>query len=125
MSGSPSPWSLGGLTVRELARRVWRELSEDEVTERGAAGRPGDDASIVQRTLEEILAGARGGLLSVGALAALWAGSNLRMLWLYLTGVVLLVGAEINAEIEHAAAERGNATAKAPGEQKAPADRAA
>jgi membrane protein len=305
MSESPSPWNLGGLTVRELGRRVWRELSEDEVTERGAAlayyflfalfpallfltallgllplpgltdqlieyadqTLPGDAASIVQRTLEEIQAGARGGLLSVGALAALWAGSNgmasimtalnvaydvedarpwwkrrglaivltvgfalfilaalvllvfgppigeavagvlglgavfgvawsvlgvpvvmgcvllgfalvyylapaaqqrwrwvtpgsavalvlwlamsfglreyvqrfanytatygsiggviLLMLWLYLTGVVLLVGAEINAEIEHAAAERGNVTAKAPGEQAAPVDRAA
>jgi membrane protein len=304
-SESPSPWNLGGLTVRELGRRVWRELSEDEVTERGAAlayyflfalfpallfltallgllplpglmdqligyaddALPGDAASIVQRTLEEIQAGPRGGLLSVGALAALWAGSNgmasimtalnvaydvedarpwwkrrglaivltvgfalfilaalvllvfgpligaavadilglgavfgvawsvlsvpvvmgcvllgfalvyylapaaqqrwrwvtpgstvalvlwlamsfglrvyverfasytatygsiggviLLMLWLYLTGVVLLVGAEINAEIKHAAAERGNVTAKAPGEQAAPVDRAA
>jgi uncharacterized BrkB/YihY/UPF0761 family membrane protein len=28
------------------------------------------------------------------------------MLWLYLTGLALLIGAEINAEIEHAAAER-------------------
>ncbi len=305
MAESPSPWNLGGLTVPELGRRVWRELSEDEVTERGAAlayyflfaffpallfltamlgllplpglmdrlieyageALPGDAASMVQRTLEEIRAGARGGLLSFGALAALWAGSNgmasimaalnvaydiedarpwwkrrglaivltvgfalfilaalvllvfgpligeavagglglgavfsvvwsvvsvpivmgcvlmgfalvyyfapaaqqrwrwvtpgsavalvlwlaisfglrvyvqrfanytatygsiggviLLMLWLYLTGVVLLVGAEINAEIEQAAAERGNATAKTPGERAAPADRAA
>jgi uncharacterized BrkB/YihY/UPF0761 family membrane protein len=45
------------------------------------------------------------------------------MLWLYLTGIVLLVGAEINAEIEHAAARRGEETAKAPGEREAPADR--
>jgi hypothetical protein len=36
--------------------------------------------------------------------------------------VVLLIGAEINAEIEHAAARRGALTAKAPGEQRAPAD---
>jgi len=49
-------------------------------------------------------------------------GIVLLMLWLYLTGVVLLVGAEINAEIEHAAARRGALTAKAPGEQRAPAD---
>jgi virulence factor BrkB len=49
-------------------------------------------------------------------------GVILLMLWLYLTGVVLLVGAEINAEIEHAAAERGAVTAKAPGEQAAPVD---
>jgi len=305
MAEPPSPWNLGGLTVRELGRRVWQELWEDEVTDRGAAlayyflfalfpallfltallgllplpglmdrliqyaddALPGDAASMVQRTLEEIQAGARGGLLSFGALAALWAGSTgmasimsalnvaydvedtrpwwtrrglaivltvgfaifilaalvllvfgppigeavatgfglgavfrvawrvvsvpivmscvlmgfalvyyfapaakqhwrwvtpgsavalvlwlamsfglrvyvqrftnytatygsiggviLLMLWLYLTGVVLLVGAEINSEIEHAAAEHGSATAKAPGEQAAPADRAA
>jgi membrane protein len=298
----PSPWNLGGLTVRELARRVWNEMSEDEVTDRAAAlayyflfalfpallfltsllgmlplqglmerliayadqAMPGDAASIVQRTLTEIQAGARGGLLSFGALAALWAGSNgmasvitalnaaygvedprpwwkrrllsialtfgfalfiisalvlivfgprigetvasalglggvftltwnilnvpvviffvllgialvyyfapatkqhwrwvtpgsvvglvlwlamsyglrvyvshfadygatygsiggviLLMLWLYLTGVALLVGAEINAEIEHAAAKRGAVTAKAPGEPVAPVD---
>jgi membrane protein len=305
MGEAPSPWNLGGLSVRELARRVWREMSDDEVTDRGAAlayyflfalfpallfltallgllplpglmdrlinyvdqALPGDAASLVQRTLDEIRAGARGGLLSIGALAALWAGSNgmasimtalnvaydvedtrpwwkrralsivltlgfalfiltalvllvfgprigaavasglglgtlftlawsilnvpivvgfvlvgialvyffapaaeqhwrwvtpgsvlalvlwlamsfglrlyvarfadysatygsiggviLLMLWLYLTGVVLLVGAEINAEIEHAAAERGDVTAKAPGEQAAPVDRVA
>jgi hypothetical protein len=52
-------------------------------------------------------------------------GVILLMLWLYLTGVALLVGAEINAEIEHAAAERGAVTAKAPGEATAPVDRAA
>jgi membrane protein len=33
----PSPWKLGGLSVRDLARRVWREVQEDEVTERAAA----------------------------------------------------------------------------------------
>jgi membrane protein len=32
-----SPWNLGGLSVRELAERVWAELSDDEVTERAAA----------------------------------------------------------------------------------------
>ena len=298
----PSPWNLGGLTVRELARRVWHEIGKDEVTDRAAAlayyflfalfpsllflasllgmlplhglmerliayaeqAMPGDAASIVRRTLTEIEAGARGGLLSFGALAALWASSNgmasvmstlnvaydvedtrpwwkrrllsilltlgfalfilgglvlvvfgprigetvanrlglgslftlawnvvnlpvviffvllgialvyyfapaakqhwrwvtpgsvvavvlwlamsyglrlyvsnftdygatygsiggviLLMLWLYLTGVALLVGAEINAEIEHAAAARGAVTAKAPGEPAAPVD---
>jgi membrane protein len=305
MGEAPSPWNLGGLSIRELGRRVWREIWDDEVTDRGAAlayyflfalfpallfltallgllplpglmdrlidyvdqALPGDAASIVQQTLDEIRAGARGGLLSLGALAALWAGSNgmasimtalnvaydvedtrawwkrralsivltlgfalfilsalvllvfgprigaavasglglgtlftlawsilsvpvvvgfvlvgvalvyyfapaaeqhwrwvtpgsvvalvlwlamsfglrlyvarftdysatygsiggviLLMLWLYLSGVVLLVGAEINAEIEHAAAERGDVTAKAPGEQAAPVDRVA
>ena len=49
-------------------------------------------------------------------------GVILLMLWLYLSGLVLLVGAEINAEIEHAAAERGAVTAKAAGERAAPVD---
>jgi membrane protein len=49
-------------------------------------------------------------------------GVILLILWLYLSGVVLLLGAEINAEIEHAAAERGAVTAKAPGQKEAPAD---
>jgi len=40
----------------------------------------------------------------------------LLMLWLYLTGLVLLVGAEVNAEIEDAAAHRGDRCAKASGE---------
>ena len=52
-------------------------------------------------------------------------GVILLMLWLYLTGLVLLVGAEINAEIEHAAAERGAITAKASGELEAPIDKVA
>ena len=302
MSDRPSPWNLGGLTVRELGRRVWSEIWDDEVTDRAAAlayyflfalfptllfltvllgllplpglmdrllqygdqALPSDAASIVRRTWIEISRGARGGLLSIGVLTALWAASNgmasimsalnvaydvtdsrpwlkrrllavlltfgfamfilaalillvfgphigagvaglfglgtlftsvwtainipiviffvlvgialvyylapaveqrwrwvtpgsvvalglwlvmswglrmyvarfadynatygsiggimLLMLWLYLTGVVLLVGAEINAEIEHAAAEHGALTAKAPGEQHAPAE---
>lgn len=43
-------------------------------------------------------------------------GVILLMLWLYLTGIALLLGAEVNAEIEHAAARRGEPTAKLPGE---------
>ena len=49
------------------------------------------------------------------------AGVILLLLWLYLTGLVLLLGGEVNAEIEHAAAARGAATAKAKGE-KAPGE---
>ena len=37
---------------------------------------PADAASITQRTLGEIAGGARGGLLSLGVLLALWAGSS-------------------------------------------------
>lgn len=43
------------------------------------------------------------------------------MMWFYITALALLVGAEINAEIEHAAAEHGRADAKLKGEKEAPA----
>lgn len=41
------------------------------------------------------------------------------LLWFYVTGLVFLLGGEINAAIEHAAAERGHPEAKAPGEKQA------
>ena len=43
------------------------------------------------------------------------------MLWLYVTGISIMLGGEINAEIEHAAAEHGRTDAKAEGEKRAPA----
>jgi membrane protein len=39
------------------------------------------------------------------------------MLWLFFTGAAVLIGGEVNAEIEHAAAEAGAADAKAKGEK--------
>ncbi len=39
--------------------------------------------------------------------------------WLFISGLALLAGGEINSEIEHAAAERGHPEAKAPGEKAA------
>lgn len=41
------------------------------------------------------------------------------LMWLYVTGFAFLLGGEINAQIEHAAAMRGHPEAKAPGEKKA------
>ena len=41
------------------------------------------------------------------------------MLWFYVTGLAFLIGGQINATIEHAAAEHGHIEAKAPGEKKA------
>ena len=114
MASDASPWKLGGLTVRELARRVWREIDKDEVVDRAAGlayyflfalfpallfltaligllpiptlldrlmeyvarALPMDAASVTQKTLREIIGGAHGGLLSIGVLGALWAASN-------------------------------------------------
>lgn len=39
------------------------------------------------------------------------------MFWLYVTGLAILIGGEVNSEIEHAAAERGHPDAKAEGEK--------
>jgi len=41
------------------------------------------------------------------------------LMWLYVTGFSFLIGGEINAQIEHAAARHGHPEAKAPGEKKA------
>lgn len=45
------------------------------------------------------------------------------MLWFYLTGLSFLIGSQINATVEHAAAENGHIEAKAPGEKASPADK--
>jgi membrane protein len=41
------------------------------------------------------------------------------MLWFYVTGLAFLIGSQINATIEHAAAEHGHVEAKAPGQKAA------
>jgi len=46
------------------------------------------------------------------------------MLWFYITALALLIGSEVNAEIESAAAEHGRADAKLKGEKEAPVEKA-
>jgi membrane protein len=115
MPGRPSVWGLGGLTVRQLAARVWAAADADEVLNRAAALSysflfsvfplllfiaallnlvevhhvirqlmdnaakvlPGEAATLVRGTLRQIMAGnAPRGLISIGALTALWASST-------------------------------------------------
>jgi len=47
------------------------------------------------------------------------------LVWFYVTGFAFLVGGEINAKIEHAAAERGHPEAKPEGAKVSPAGKAA
>jgi membrane protein len=47
------------------------------------------------------------------------------LVWFYVTGFAFLVGGEINAQIEHAAAEQGHPEAKAEGEKVSPAGKQA
>jgi membrane protein len=58
---------LGLLPIPNLMDRLMDYVSQ---------AMPGDAASIIEKTLQEIVAGANGGLLSIGVLGALWAGSN-------------------------------------------------
>jgi membrane protein len=46
------------------------------------------------------------------------------MLWFYLTGMAILIGGEVNSEMERMAAEAGAEDAKLPGE-KAPGEKEA
>jgi membrane protein len=52
-------------------------------------------------------------------------GVMVLMLWLYLTGLVIIIGAEMNAEIEHASPHGKDAGEKVPGERKTIGARAA
>lgn len=52
-------------------------------------------------------------------------GVMVLMLWLYLTGLVIIVGAEMNAEIEHASEHGKNPGQKVPGQRKVVGARAA
>jgi membrane protein len=52
-------------------------------------------------------------------------GVMVLMLWLYLSGLVIVIGAELNAEIEHASPHGKAAGEKAPGQRKTIGARAA
>jgi membrane protein len=109
-----SPWTLGGLSLRQLAAHVWAELQADEILDRAAALSyyfifalfpmllfliallgllpigglldrllayaarvlPADAMSVLTGMLDQIVRGAGGGLLSVGAAGALWGASR-------------------------------------------------
>ena len=109
-----SRWALGGLSLSELGRRVFRSSREDAILERAAALSyyfvfalipallflttllgllptpdlmprlmsyvdrvlPQDAASLLKRTLAEVVTGASGGLLSIGVLAAVLGASS-------------------------------------------------
>jgi len=115
MPRRPSPWRLGGLSLREFAARVWKAAQADEIGHRAAAlsyyflfsifplllfttaivrllpihhviGQlmdtvaqvlPPEAASMVRATLRQVVSnnGYRG-LVSLGALTAVWAGST-------------------------------------------------
>ena len=115
MPRRPSPWRLGGLSLRELVARVWRAAQADEIGHRAAAlsyyflfsifplllfttaivrllsihhvirqlmdtvGQvlPPEAAVMVRATLRQVISnsGYRG-LVSLGALTAVWAGST-------------------------------------------------
>lgn len=109
-----SPWHLGGVSLREFARRVWTAAMADGIPDRAAALSyyflfalfptllvltallgmlgtphlmerlmsygdavlPSDVASLLSKTLQEIVHGAGGGVLSVGIAGALWGASR-------------------------------------------------
>jgi len=107
-------WKLGGLSVRELGRRVFHEIQEDDCFGRAAQLAyyflfalfpfflvlttllgylpvpnlldrlmetlaemlPGEALRLVQDNVRELVTNQRGGLLSLGILAALWTSSS-------------------------------------------------
>ncbi len=109
-----SAWKLGGLSIVQLAKRVWTDIDHNNVLDRSAALSyyfifalfptllfltallallpfpylldrlmahvsdvlPGDAGLLIEKTLRQARRGAHVGLLSVGAVTALWAASS-------------------------------------------------
>jgi membrane protein len=114
MKPAYNPWTLGGLTVTELARRIWTEIREDELFGRAAQLSyyfllalfpalivltaamglfsvqnympelmnylhkvlPEDALSMMERFLDQVASGSGANILSLGGLGALWASSS-------------------------------------------------
>ncbi len=111
-----SAWKLGGLSVKELGRRVWREFNEDEIMDRSAALSyyflgslfplmlvgfsilgylagpgsqlrqtilqhasmvlPGAADALIDKTLNEVMNASGGGKISFGIIASLWTAAT-------------------------------------------------
>lgn len=111
-----SAWKLGGLSVKELGRRVWREFNEDEIMDRSAALSyyflgslfplmlvgfsilgylagpgsqlrqtilqhasmvlPGAADALIDKTLNEIMNASGGGKISFGIVASIWTAAT-------------------------------------------------
>ena len=93
---------------------------------------PGEALRLIEDNVRQLVTGQRGGLLSFGLLASLGfafyvnrfgsynatygsIGAVIVLLtWMYVTGLFILIGGEINAEIEHASASGKDPGEKAP-----------
>jgi uncharacterized BrkB/YihY/UPF0761 family membrane protein len=120
-----SLWKLRGLNPKRLAKTVWSEIQEDDVF--GRAAQLSYYFLLALFPLLIFLTSVIGLVISTESSVAHSAGQyvvRLRanlilMLWLFFTGAAVLIGGEVNAEIEHAADEAGVADAKAEGEKEA------
>jgi uncharacterized BrkB/YihY/UPF0761 family membrane protein len=123
--------SLGGLSVQELARRVVREIQQDDCLGRAAQLAyyflcPGCRAAVAVDHPRIHHGGVRGLLASLGfscyvnhfgsynATYGSIGAVIVLLTWMYVSGFFVLVGGEINAEIEYASASGKDPGEKAP-----------
>jgi uncharacterized BrkB/YihY/UPF0761 family membrane protein len=133
----PSLSNFGGLTWRDFGKRVWNEMQKDEVFGRAAEvsyyfllalfpllifltsvigvvlGTGTGTRHTLFSYLSHLMPPAAFQLIDYGSLGAV----IILMLCLYFTGASILIGGEINSEIENAAAKHGAPEAKEKGEK--------